>query len=380
MNRLQLLRKYLMACTLLFAISSLSILTTAEDARAQLNDAGEILRAGAQDANVLMENYLKPFGAGFGADLNSGWINTASAYKPFGFDLRVNAALSIVPDTDRMFSISDLGLQQVKVLEGSSLTPTVSGDEIDGAYVGQTFTNPVTGQEEELYGFNLPQGIGFPYVPAPMVQLTVGLAMDSDISVRYFPTYDVPDMASVGLWGFGFRHGLNQWLPGGKLLPVDLSVQVGYTQINANSSFNVQPEIDDMTHVPSGYERNAARWRGQGMDLKASGFTGNLLVGKNLSFLSLFAGLGVQSSKVEIFTPGSFPVLDVNPDFDPRQDGSKPRMVSSIDAPIDLKLNGANDMHALAGFRIRMAIFTISGSYTYANYPVANLGIGISFR
>ncbi|WP_416221645.1 DUF6588 family protein [Rhodohalobacter sp.] len=34
----------------------------------------------------------------------------------------------------------------------------------------------------------------------------------------------------------------------------------------------------------------------------------------------------------------------------------------------------------MAGFRLRLAVLTISGSYTLSNYPVANIGVGISFR
>ncbi|MEX2585466.1 MAG: DUF6588 family protein, partial [Balneolaceae bacterium] len=47
----------------------LLLLVQAPKTQAQIGDAGEILRAGAADSNLLMENYLKPFGAGFGADL-----------------------------------------------------------------------------------------------------------------------------------------------------------------------------------------------------------------------------------------------------------------------------------------------------------------------
>jgi len=44
-------------------------------AKAQFEDSGEILRSGTNDANLLMEEYMKPFAKGFGAGLNSGWVN-----------------------------------------------------------------------------------------------------------------------------------------------------------------------------------------------------------------------------------------------------------------------------------------------------------------
>jgi len=366
----------------------LMLLSGAPRAQAQIGDAGEILRAGAGDATLLMENYLKPFGAGFGANLNAGWVNMARPHQPFGFDLRVNAGLAFVPSSDRLFNVNNVAFQELQLLSGSAATPTISGDDFTDTRLGRNFTyeDPNTGQNvtEELYSFMMPEGIGFPYVPAPMVQLTVGAVMDTDVSFRYFPSTQIDDVGSIGMFGIGAKHGLNQWLPGGNTLPVDLSVQLGYTRLTMDASFEVLPDIDGETHVPQGYESNAARWRNQGMDFVASGFTGNVLVGKTFPVLSLFGGLGFQSSNVSITTPGSYPITVPNENYDPNaasgSPNSKPKIVESIESPIDLSLDGENSVHALAGFRIRLSLLTISGSYTLAKYPVANVGVGFSFR
>jgi hypothetical protein len=57
---------------------------------------------------LLLFEYLKPFGEGFGADLNSGWVNTARPYGTLGFDLRVNVGVAIVPTGDRSFNVDEL--------------------------------------------------------------------------------------------------------------------------------------------------------------------------------------------------------------------------------------------------------------------------------
>lgn len=356
---------------------SLQLVTTRE-AKAQLEDAGEILRSGAHDANLLMEGYLKPFGAGFGAGLNSGWFNTAGAYKPFGFDLRLNAAVSMVPSSDRLFNITQLGLQNIEVISGSAETPTISGEDISGPKMGSRAFIP--GTNDRLFEFDMPQGIGIPYVPAPMAQLTLGIGMGSDLSIRYLPTIEVPDVANVGLFGFGVKHGLNQWLPGGSVLPFDLSVQFGYTKLSIDADFEVLPEIDEMTEVPFGMEAGSSHWNGQGIEFDAKGFTGNILIGKQLPVLSVYAGLGFQNSSMSIRSPGNYPIIETNLNDDGSINEQKPKRVDSISEPLDLKLDGANGLHALAGVRIRLAILTISGSYTLAKYPVANVGIGISIR
>lgn len=372
------------------ALSTLLVLAisfaVAPRAEAQLEDAGEILRSGANDANLLMESYLKPFGAGFGANLNAGWVNTARAYKPFGFDLRANAGVALVPSADESFSITNLALQEISLLSGPSTTPTISGADVSTTELGKTFTYEDSNgnqQTEELFSFVMPQGVGFPYVPAPMVQLTVGAMMDTDVSIRYFPTYDIDDVGSIGMFGFGFKHGVNQWLPGGDMLPVDLSVQFGYTSLDVSADFDVQPTIDNDTYVPNGYETGAARWDGQGADLKATGYTVNALVGKTLPILSIYGGVGMQSSKVSIGTPGNYPLTVPNENYDPQATtgpDSYTKTVESMATPIDLELDGENSVHAMAGFRIRLAILTVSGSYTLAKYPVANVGVGISIR
>lgn len=370
--------------TLLFLALSVAV---APRAQAQLGDAGEILRSGANDANLLMENYLKPFGAGFGANLNAGWVNTARAYKPLGFDLRANAGVALVPSADQSFNVTSLAFQEVSLLSGPSTTPTISGEDVSSTRMGQEFTytdgNGIE-QTEELYSFVMPQGIGFPYVPAPMLQLTVGAVKDTDVTLRYFPTYNIEDEGSIGMFGFGLKHGINQWLPGGDMMPVDLSVQFGYTSLDVSADFDVQPVIDGDTFVPSGHGAGAVRWDGQGADLKATGYTINALVGKTLPILSIYGGVGMESSNMTIKTPGNYPLNVPNDNYDPNAAAGSPeshtKTIESMATPINLDLDGANSFHALAGFRIRLAILTISGSYTLAKYPIANVGVGISLR
>lgn len=218
----------------------LLFLIPAEKSHAQLGNLGEILRSGANDSNLLLESYLRPYSAGFGADLNTGWNNTARPYRTLGFDLRVSIAASFVPASDELFNVNDLAFSQLEVLSGNS-TPTIAGpDNVARAQLGETYMNPRSGNREQLYAFEMPDGTGFPYVPAPMVQLTVGIPYDTDVSLRAIPSINIPNTdGTINLFGVGVKHGLNQWIPGGALLPVDISAQVGYTQLNMNVGVNV---------------------------------------------------------------------------------------------------------------------------------------------
>lgn len=362
-------------CTL--AIMSLGMIGSAN---AQLGDAGAILRAGADDANILLENYLAPFGKGFGADLNTGWFNTAKTHNKLGFDVNFTISAAVVPTAGQVFNVNNLGFSQLKLISGSAETPSISGDDFSDTELGITFTNPQTGDEEVLTSFNSPKGIGFPYVPAPMVQATIGFIKDTDISVRFVPETEISTLdGNVGLVGFGLKHGLNQWLPGGKLIPVDFSVQFGYTSFNSNAGFDVQPEVDGNTY--NGF--TASTWEGQGLELETSASTFNVIAGKTLPFISVYGGFGLESSTTSIATPGSYPITSPNTNFDPSAtsgENSYPKTIEKLDAPVDLEIDGDNSFRAFAGTRIKLAVFQISASYTLANYSTFNVGFGITFR
>ncbi|MGN8225037.1 DUF6588 family protein [Gracilimonas sp. BCB1] len=362
----------------LCALSVIS-LATVGTVQAQLGDAGAILRAGADDANTLMESYLAPYTKGFGAGLNTGWFNTAKAHPTLGFDISLNVSAAVIPGSDQIFDVSQLALQQLEVVSGGSETPTVAGDKSTNTEVGIFATNPQNGNREEVARFGLPGGSGFPYAPAPMIQASLGIVKDTDITLRYIPEFTAPVVdAGVGLFGVGVKHGINQWLPGGKLLPVDLSVQIGYNKFNANANFNVNPEEGSDIYNPY----NASQWDGQGIDLETTATTYNAIVGKTVPFISVYGGIGFETSKTSLQTPGAYPVTSFNPNYDPNSNDPETRekRIESVESPIDLEIKDNNSMRAFAGLRFSLAVFRISASYTISNYSTFNVGVGFGLR
>ncbi len=352
--------------------------------KAQLGDAGEILRTSTEDANLLMQNYFKPLGKGFGSNLNSGWVNSAKPYRTLGFDLRIDASVALVPGADEIFNVATIGLSPNVQIDGNPVTSTAVGD-VNGPVLSrtETVTNPFTQEQiqTELFSFELPRGYGTPLVPSPMIQLTVGLIKDTDVTLRYIPDISIPgvDDLNVKLIGFGVKHGLNQWLPGGSMLPVDISIQAGFTNFDASIDFEVLPNVDpNNPDIENPFTDDV--WQGQRAAIETNAFTGNILVGKNFPIIALWGGVGFQTSTVSFRTPGAFPVILPNDEFQQNPMGNKPFIISRVDDPIDFDIDGANTVHGMAGLRVRLAIFTISASYTLSNYQIANLGVGISFR
>src|SRR5690606_18193580 len=118
---------------------------------------------------------------------------------------------------------------------GNSITPTISGPEVDGAKM-QIGDTPDPNKQ-----FDLPDGIGLNIIPSPQVQLTIGLPKNIDLSFRYVPTLDLDDVGKVDLFGVGAKVEVLPIIFGKKekLLPFDLAVAVGYTQLTWNIPLEV---------------------------------------------------------------------------------------------------------------------------------------------
>jgi len=349
-------------------------------AKAQIEDTGKLIQSGIDDTNILIREYLKPAARGFGAGLNAGWFNSASTHKVLGFDVTFRLNAAIVPETDKAFNIAELGLQKLTLANsGSGISPTVSGNNENGPEVVVRETVELMGGMQhtlELARFTMPAGSGFGYVPTPMIQASVGLPMGTDIIIRMMPTYTIDEFGSFSLWGLGAKHDLKTWLPGGDLIPFDLSVMVGYTSFKTSVGYKVEPGSGTYEVDPNNYDRPGT-WDGQRLDIGSNAFTVNALIGKTFPFITLYGGVGYETSTMEIASIGNYPIVI------PEQIGQMytgNRELDIITDPLDIQIRGTNHFRALAGLRLKLLILTISADYTVADYSMASVGVGISFR
>lgn len=292
---------------------------------AQLDALDDFFSASTADVQKLTEAYLSPFATGLSTTLNSGWATKAAPTKKLGFSVQVRFAVAAVPDEAQTYDVNDLGLTGGYTVSGSE-SSTISGPD----NAGQTLS---------LGGFPVittPAGTGFNYVPIAMLQGNIGLIKGTDLSVRYIPETSLGDFGNLSLTGFGVKHGLNQWLPGGKLLPVDISVMAAYTNLTLNADLSATQAVETTTDA----------------------FVINALVGKTLPFISAYAGIGFQS--------GSF-------ELNMEQGGA-------LAAPISYTQDSDAAIHALAGAQFKIAIFRIYAEATVAEYTTYNVGVGIGLR
>ncbi len=335
---------------LLFSILLVtSFLAPIEESHGQLKKIEKFLDAGGDNIDALTKAYLSPLPNGIISGLNSGWTTKAKPTKSLGFSLQLRASVATVPSVEQMFDASSIGLEGISVSPGTS--STVAGENIRG----QILTLP------DNSTLTLPSGTNLPYVPTPMVQANLGLFLGTDVTVRYVPEINLQelergpidrfqDFGSIDLFGVGVKHDINQWIPGGKLLPIDLTIMAAYTQLNmaVNLEFNTGAQ-------------------GQRVESSTQAIVTNFLVGKTLPFISAYAGVGYQSGTFELNMLGDYVI------------GSGVAQ-STLTDPVSYTQNYDGGIHLLAGAQIKLAILRIFAEVTTAEYTTFNGGIGIGLR
>lgn len=212
------------------------VVVTASNAYAQNNNNNDdgfsqLIKSNAADATKLLHAYAEPMFKGFGTGLNSGWNNTAKTKKLLHFDLRITASAAQIPVSDRNFDVNQIGLSKhvTPLVPTNHIAPTFGGDkDVDGPAMSINDDNGApTGKT-----FTMPSGI-FKYVPAPAIQLTVGLVHNTDLTIRTTPTIKLGDEGgSVSMIGFGVKHDIIQDFAKKVPKPFDLALAVNYNRIN----------------------------------------------------------------------------------------------------------------------------------------------------
>ena len=299
------------------------------------DDISKILNASLGDAEKLGYAYLEPFGKMVGSSLNGGWYQAAKPHKLFGFNITLMTSATLSPVDARSFDVSKLGLDKLELKNpADKMSPTIAGAMNDGPTV--QFTD-MSGAE-----FKLPQGAGLIIMPVPFLQASIGLPFSTEVSVRLLPAMDLGQFGKLNMWGVGVKNQFKDFIPGLKAVPIDLSIMLGYTQFTYN------------------YDIDASQ--NQNLFLDASGFTGRILVGKSIPFLSVYAGLGYSTANTSIGLKGDYEVGSNN--------YTDPFVLDYLQ----------NSFSANVGLRLRFGVFSLHADYTLGEYSVFAGGLGISFR
>ncbi|MBC3541843.1 DUF6588 family protein [Rufibacter sediminis] len=353
----------------LMALPVVGILLATPAVHAQ-QAVGNVIKAGQEDANKLIQAYIEPGGKAVGHGLNGGWFNSGKAMGLGRFDVRIFATGVFVPKDQTSFDISKLDLKNIRPANGeSTIAPTIFGSDDDGPGMVVYGRNPVTNREEELTRFNTPPGIGFKNLPVPMAQVSVGLIKDTEIAVRFIPETKHEEYSGK-LWGLGVKHGLKQWIPVVSAIPgFDITAFGGYTHFETAADLDINP---DAAAYRTTQQQQAGYYDNQQLVFTTKAWTASLVASKTLSVITAYGGLRYSHVSTDVNVNGRFPITSfrVTPPNRYIEDVENPVMVKVEDSQIGLT----------AGLRLKLAFFSIYGEGTLAKYPTATAGIGLGFN
>ena len=297
-----------------------------------------ILASDIAQGEKLIEAYFTPMAESFGAGLNSGWYNTAKPHSLGGFDLTFTLNTVIIPNSGKTFNIEDAGGTTFTSTANNASTIFGSSNVTSMEYKSSTSVELPDGA---IMPFNMPGGLKTPAIPLPMIQAGIGLIKNTAIDIRYMPMLNVGDNINVNLFGVGVKHDLLQWIPViGDAIPMSLSIQGGYT------SLNTELEVAS-----------------QKVNLTTKATTINLIASRKILMVTGYAGVGYNSASTTFATDANFDLGGVQ-----------------FDEKVEIKFESNNNIRANVGLRFNITLVTIQADYTFAEYPTATLGVGVSLR
>jgi hypothetical protein len=327
------------------------------------NGFDQLIKSSPADATKLMENFAEPLFKGFGIGLNSGWNNTAKTKKFLHFDLRMTANVAQVPTSAQSFDVTKIGLSnhlQVDPSSATNITPTFGGNK--------NVTTPLMDIKDNngntIGQFNMPNGV-VQYIPAPNIQLTIGLLKNTDLTIRTTPTISVGSAGSVGMIGFGVKHDIIQdFLGKAKVLkPFDLAIAVNYNRITYSAGINVQPDAGTQP-APGNQSTDFSNQKVKG---SFSGVNVQAIISKKLLFFTPFLSVGYQTANTTFDILGNYPVT------------SSSGYYATITNPVHISETSVSGMRTDVGFQLNLAVFRIFASFSPGQYQSANAGIGFGF-
>jgi len=337
----------------------------------------DIIHGGVEDAQVILQEYLKPFANILGSDLNAGWYNTAKPHELGGLDVTATVSWARAPASALSYNLADMMLNGTPDISQTSMAPTIAGEQEVRPSLSYTETVDMGGgnlQDVEYSNFTVPNGTGVDFFPLPMVQLTVGLPFGTDVSARFVPRVGYRDYGEIGLWGVGGKHSISQWLPFiNKLEFLDISVQGGYTKVYSSVHVVVEPQsLVEVDNYPD------MDWVDQFVTQEVEGWTLNLIASQTLSIFTFYQWIGYASSMVEVLMEGHYPIHSVILDESSADFGRTTYEV--VENPIQMKYENFNNLRLNVGARIKLGVLTLHYDFTHTLYSTHSVGIGVSFK
>jgi len=349
-------------------LATVLLLLMAFTTKAQ-NGFSALIQSGPADATKLINAYGEPLFKGIGTGLNSGWYSTAKTKKTLHFDLRISASGAFVPASDKTFNVTQIGLSNnVRPANASQvIAPTIGGDKNTTG----PLLNIYDDQGQKVGSFNTPSG-KLPLIPAPQIQLTIGLVVNTDLTIRGVPNINLgSDNGSISYIGFGLRHDIMQDIVGktaDKLIPFDLALAFGYSHLHMNIPMTVNP---DAGAQPKDAQQSTD-FSNQHIGATFNNFMIQAIISKKILFFTPFLAVGYNNTTTSFGAFGNFPVTT-------GETFTGTATYTTYANPVNINENSVDGFRADVGFQLTPGFFRIFVSGSIAQYKSVNAGIGFGF-
>lgn len=360
----------------IFTLSIIAMVITVSSSKAQTFQVS--------DLNSYINAYTAPFAKSVPVALSGGWAHTAKVHSSLGFDVTLGASLVFIPTSEGVTKASNIDLPtgfSFTGLNANGEVPTIRGES--GGTPPQI--NYDFGNGAPTLTFDAFSGIGLGLSAAPYLQFGFGLPKGTEVIGRFIP--DVSNMTNsilsktadvslekTGLWGIGVKHDIKQWIPVVSKVPfLQISGLFAYTRFYTGFSggdLAITPEVLNISN--GSLANNTTLWENQNFSMKASSFSGSLLVGASIPVFQPFIGLGFNSGKFESGLYGTYPIVEV--------DGSNKLAINnSEDDPLVVEQKFTN-FNFQAGARLKLGPIVFHYALSMQKYNMHTAGLAVTLR
>ncbi|WP_420551430.1 DUF6588 family protein [Tenacibaculum aiptasiae] len=339
----------------LFTIFSLVFSTKAQDGFEQA------ILGSAKDAGNLIQAYFNPGMEGLINSMNSGWYHTAKVHKKFGFDITIGLNGSFIGSEKETFNIQQALGPGSSITSTSTTASTFAGPDTPTTFA-VTRTIDVGGTPQVVTAnFDLPGGIigdlPLKAVPAPAVQVGLGLPYKFEVMARFFPeTKFGDDGGKINMFGIGLKKEITSWFGPLDKLPLHVSLLAAYTNLDVNYGFGTQ------TTGALAIQNGAG-------EFGLSAFSFQAIASLNFPIINVFGGIGYNTGNADLRMTGTYTGTFNH--------AGGTEQVALTPPSLEFKSSSFN---TTIGARISLGFFKLFGSYSLQDYNTVNAGIAFSFR
>lgn len=329
--------KQILLCTLLLLSARLS---------AQNDfDIKSYLVLGVEAAEELASLYLEPLSEGLLYGLTGAWNNSAQVKRKWEVDFALVANGSFVPN-EKLFKDLDISsIENLEVLGGARTVriPTILGSKSSEVIF-------VANLNDEEFVFDAPTGIGLfstNLLPNAFIQVGVGLPLNSELSLRFFPKLNIED-ASLGVIGLGLKNELTKTIKALDKMPLSVAVFAAFTKLDAKYNFQTDGFVTG---------------QGQRIDADLDSWLFEIMTSTKFPIWNVYGGLGYVTGKSNYALEGTYIIETQTETF-------------RFENPFDVQGNISGIRGNLGG-SVRMNRFKVNLDYTFQGFN--NLALGIHY-